>query len=160
MTARKRASRYQKQIHQLLFVFTTLITLLFLHPTVSSGSPQEDPLIGVFSGSDHCSSWVKRTDVTCVFADRPAARWERKCTDPERMCKRRQIEHGICDAEDICVDPKINPNLLTSVCTEWVRHYGVRCKNEKSGRTENKWIRACQQAGVDTSACSDTPPEN
>jgi hypothetical protein len=103
----------------------------------------------LFAETDHCSDWVKIDRVTCIFAGEDATPWERVCTDTQRICKNPRFERQPCDSETICVDSKINPNLLQSDCTD---------VDKKTGRRTRRWDRACQKGRVETIACSDSYP--
>jgi hypothetical protein len=110
------------------------------------------------AANDHCSSWSKVRGVTCIFNGDDASFWKRTCTDENLKCKDPDYYTTPCDAEEICVDKKINPNLITTVCTDWVLDDSVTCVDD--GDSTKVWRRACQMAWVPTSACQNAKPDN
>ncbi|MCB0350194.1 MAG: hypothetical protein KDD38_03360 [Bdellovibrionales bacterium] len=113
-----------------------------------------------FAATNHCSEWKRVHGTTCVFNGDTAFRWVRTCTDSARICRPPDYNRTPCDSENICVDTKINPNLMKSICTDWVRSNGVTCRSDRGRGTSKHWIRSCQQAWIATTACQDTPPSN
>lgn len=101
-----------------------------------------------------CTDWTQTKSVSCIFAGSFANLWQRQCLNP---CGFRHGSND-CDNESICVDPKTNPNNLSSHCTDWSKESSVTCLNPNTGDWEQKWVRACQ-TGVATSWCSDNKPD-
>lgn len=109
------------------------------------------------SASDYkCSDWARKSGVTCIFAGSSADVWERQC---ENNCWRGRYGRGNwgpnCDMERVC-SPE-SPKTFQSVCSEWVEHSSVSCRNPSTGDWEQKWVRVCT-VGLKETWCSDDDP--
>lgn len=114
-----------------------------------------------FASDDECSEWTN-TYNGCIFGDyNNSWRWERDCSNSSNQCRApRHNRNQRCDSEDICLPTQLDPNTdMPGICTNWERHDGVEC-GDSDGNLVQKWIRACTQVGIATSACSRTRPRN
>ncbi len=101
-----------------------------------------------------CTDWTQARGVSCIFAGHSADLWKRQCLNPCRY----QSGSSQCQNESICLDRNLDPNRLSSNCTDWSAESGVTCQNVNTEQWEQRWVRACQGGYSTEQWCSNQRP--